>query len=94
MPDYQDNSFNAPSLTFYLASVDSTGRYGVCPQVSNPEDILSFEWGEKSVGHVLVHDLRSDIGKFVLSDTVHFVLLGEAENDWGSIYVYKVITHA
>jgi hypothetical protein len=90
MPDYQDNLFNAPSLTFYLASVDFDGRYGVYPQLADAEEILSFEWGGKKVRYLFVHDLESDIGKFVLADVDSFAFLGEVESDWGSIYVYKV----
>lgn len=90
MPDSQDNLFNAPSLTFYLASIDSDGRYGCHPPLSNVEDILSFEWGGQKLRYLLMYNLESDISKFVLSNAENFAFLAKAENDYGSIYIYKV----
>jgi len=90
MPDSQDNLFNAPSLTFYLASIDSDGRYGCYPPLLNVEEILSLEWEGQKVRYVLVYNLESDISKFVLSNEEYFAFLGKAENDCGSIYIYKV----
>jgi predicted membrane-bound dolichyl-phosphate-mannose-protein mannosyltransferase len=90
MPDVQTNLFSAPALTFYLASVDSAGRFGCIPPLLNPNEILTYEWAGKAVRYVFVYDLGSNVSEFVSLHAENFALLGEAQNTYGSIYVYKV----
>jgi len=90
MVDAQDNLFNAPVITFYLASLDENGRYGCHFSLSEPSEILNFTFGGKSVRYVLVQDLNSNIGKYVYTHPEFFAFLGKAENSYGSIYIYKV----
>jgi hypothetical protein len=90
MVDVQDNLFNAPVITFYLASLDKNGRYGCHFSLSEPSEILNFTFGGKRVRYVLVQDLNSNIGKYVYTHPEFFAFLGKAENSYGSIYIYKV----
>jgi hypothetical protein len=90
MPDTEDNWFNTPSLTFYLASADPDGRYGCIQPLPNPQDILTYQWAGKKLQYVFVYNLESDISKFISLNQNNFSLLGKAENTDGVIYVYKV----
>jgi 4-amino-4-deoxy-L-arabinose transferase-like glycosyltransferase len=90
MLDTQDNLFNLPVVTFYLASVDENGLYGCHYGLSVPSEILNFTFGGKRVKYVLVMDVGSNIGRYVCANPEFFELLGKAENNYGNIYVYKV----
>lgn len=99
MPDSEDNYFNALTLTFYIASVDNDRKYGCHSPPSNVEDLLSFKIGDKGVRYILVHDLTSNVSRFVQSNPESFVLIGENSYDYvvnnynyvGSIFTYRVI---
>ncbi|MBS7281509.1 MAG: hypothetical protein KIH09_16960 [Candidatus Freyarchaeota archaeon] len=90
VPDTQDNLFNVPAITFYLASVDGDGRYGCHFELSKPSEILNFTFDGKRIRYVLVRDFDSNIGRYVYNNSEFFALLGKAENSYGSIHVYKV----
>ncbi|MGQ9507319.1 MAG: ArnT family glycosyltransferase [Candidatus Bathycorpusculaceae bacterium] len=90
MPDAQDNLFNVPVITFYLASLDKDGQYGCHFELSEPSEILNFTFGGKRVRYLLVRDLNSNIGRYVYAHPEFFTFLGKAENSHGSIHVYKV----
>ncbi len=94
MPDIEVNSFNTPTLTFYLASIDSEGRFGCIAPVSNPTDIFTYELAGKTIRYVLVYDQNSSISKFISLHPNNFSLLGKTEDNTNPIFVYKVLLHS
>jgi hypothetical protein len=92
MPDSQENLFNTPTLTFYIASMDLNRKYGCCWSLSNPEEIQTFRIGEKSIKYVLVYNLSSSVSRYIQLHSEYFVLIDKAENSYGTIFVYKVKT--
>jgi len=91
MPDSEDNHFNVPTLTFYIASIDNNRKYGCRSPPPNVDDILSIKIEDKSVKYVLVHDSTSNVNRFIQSNPKCFVLIDKTENAYGSIFIYKVI---
>ena len=90
MPDSEENSFNVQTLTFYIASIDHDRKYGCCSPPSDPQQILSLQIGEKEAKYVLVYNSNSSISKFVQSTPEHFAFLGQVQNVYGTILVYRV----
>jgi hypothetical protein len=92
MPDVEVNSFNTPTLTFYLASIDSGGRFGCIAPLSSPADIFTYELAGKTVRYVLVYDQNSSINKFISLHPDNFSRLGKNEDYNNTIFVYKVLS--
>lgn len=88
--DTQDNLFNAPVITFYLASLDENELYGCYFGLSEPSKILNLTLGGKRVRYVLVRDQNSIIGGYVRDHQEFFILLGKIEDSYGYVYIYKV----
>ncbi|MEM2440453.1 MAG: glycosyltransferase family 39 protein [Candidatus Bathyarchaeia archaeon] len=88
--DSEDNLFNAPVITFYLAAVDQNGRYGCHLSPSEPQEILNLTLGGKKVRYVLIRDLNSSVGRYVCAHPELFMFLGKVESDYINIHIYKV----
>ncbi|MEM2440435.1 MAG: glycosyltransferase family 39 protein [Candidatus Bathyarchaeia archaeon] len=86
----QDNLFNLPVVTFYLASLDKNGLYGCHPVPSDPGEILNLTSGGKKVRYILIQDLDSSVGKYVHDHPEIFIFLGKVEGSHMDVYIYKV----
>lgn len=88
--DNQDNLFNLPVITFYLASLDENGLYGCHLAPSDPREILNLTIGGKRVRYILIRDLNSSIGKYIHDHPEIFTFLGKVESSNEDVYIYKV----
>jgi 4-amino-4-deoxy-L-arabinose transferase-like glycosyltransferase len=92
MPDVQNNRFSAPALTFYVASVDNSGKYGCVPPVSSAAEIENYQWAGKTLRYILAYNPDSEISNYTKTHQNQFSLLGEAKENNETIIVYKLLT--
>jgi 4-amino-4-deoxy-L-arabinose transferase-like glycosyltransferase len=92
MPDTQNNLFNAPALTFYLSSIDTNGKYGCVPPVSNAAEIQNYQWAGKNLRYVLAYNSSSEISNYIKAHQDQFSLIGQAKKNNATILVYKLLS--